>query len=182
MVLGGADVDKIAAALLKRVQTDHGIATSSLVLEDIMEEGILDPFDVKRFKETQKDAAASRAMEVRMKDYVKGSLTLGDAAPSASTSSKAKGVVATVATAVAPKKKMADKDYLPQIKGCSIQKVTFKHCYTCYYPGVVPGSRTRTYGELFSESACKRAVIRWAWNHHTRITKEKCPHDLSKLF
>ena len=69
-------------------------------------------------------------------------------------------------------------DLLPQAAGCSGQRNAGRQSFTVYYPGVVPARRSRTWGDVCSEEACKFSCVQWAWNHHTRLTGEACPHDL----
>ena len=67
------------------------------------------------------------------------------------------------------------KDLMPKIKGCTLDLVDKKRCWTASYPGVTPGSRTRTWGLAFSREAVARHCVKWAWAHHIEQTKQPCP-------
>ena len=71
--------------------------------------------------------------------------------------------------------------YMPVIKGCSLHFIKPKNQFTAYYPGAVPGSRTRTWGAVFSKAQICRAVIEWSWTEHTKATGQACPHNLSLI-
>ena len=73
------------------------------------------------------------------------------------------------------------KQFLPQVKGCTIQIVKVKSQFTVYYPNAVPGSRSRTFGAVFSKAQVCRAVIEWSWSQHTRATGQACPHNLGLI-
>ena len=169
----------VRAALLQRVAAPSASSAAVGKLGDAVAEGVFDSFDLQRI---QKHCDASHENEEcahRMNDYVKGSKVLGDRPPTEVKTAKAKPTCGGHGIGDASTPLIRDtlsklKQLLPQVTGCSIQRIPMKRCYTCFYPGVLPASRTRTWGELFSEDSCKRAVIKWAWNHHTKITKERC--------
>ena len=69
----------------------------------------------------------------------------------------------------------AFKRLLPNVPGALLQPVPKKSSYTVYYPGAIPGSCTRVYGKSFGEIAVIKHVVRWIWDEHCKITKEKCP-------
>lgn len=116
-----------------------------------------------------------------MEEYVRGGKTLGDTVPGPEP--------AVGPTAVAQPQGGAGQrgrhkrhgdiaQLLPAITVCHGQRIASRRVYIAYYPGVVPGIRT-TGSDVCPELGCKLAVVRWAWNHHTRITGKVCPYDLS---
>ena len=75
------------------------VASTSAILE-----GILDKWDIKKISESKKSSVDSQAQLQRMREYIKGSRTLGDKpAPSSSSSSGVKGASTGVKRVPAPK-------------------------------------------------------------------------------
>ena len=72
------------------------------------------------------------------------------------------------------------KTYLPQLSGCSIQLLPARRVYTVYYPAVVPGSMSKTWGH-FSQKQCLKHVLLWAWNRHAEETRQPCPWNFDLL-
>ena len=73
------------------------------------------------------------------------------------------------------------RQYMPVVKGCTIQIISKKNQFTAYYPDAVPGSRTRTRGAVFTKAQICRAVIEWSWTEHTRATGQACPHNFGHI-
>lgn len=77
--------------------------------------------------------------------------------------------------------KLADlegvKKLLPQVKGCTLQLIPYRRCYTVFYVGALPGSHTCTWGRKFNQMQVLRACLTWAWSQHAIITGQGCPHD-----
>ena len=65
---------------------------------------------------------------------------------------------------------------LPKVPGCTVQNVRWKRCWTAYYPDVVPGSRTRTYGALVKEPSVRKHVVALAHKMHERKTGKPSPY------
>ena len=106
------------------------------------------------FAQEQKRLAGEQALK-------KGSLylqQLGRAAPSLGHKLK----TAAAKSAAAAKKKPRDilklaslddaNKCLPNVVGCSLQLVGTKQCWTCYYPGALPDSKSRTWGAKFNNN------------------------------
>ena len=72
------------------------------------------------------------------------------------------------------------KERLPQLRGCSIQEVVNARntSWIAYYPGVKPGSRSRSYSSPDGAEAAAKHVFRWAWETHHRLTGAAIPYDL----
>ena len=71
----------------------------------------------------------------------------------------------------------AIKRLLPGVKGCTIQFLPARSCYTAFYVGAMPGSHTRTWGRKFTQKQVLRACLQWAWAQHRLLTGQGCPHD-----
>lgn len=72
------------------------------------------------------------------------------------------------------------KTCIPKVEGCSIQEVKnqYSKVWVARYPGVTPGSRSRSYtNESGSQSAAKH-VFQWVWQVHAAKTGAKIPNDL----
>ena len=134
------------------------------------------------FVQEQKRLAGEQALK-------KGSLYLqqiGRAAPSLGHKLK----TAAAKSAAAAKKKPRDilklaslddaNKCLPKVVGCSLQLVGTKQCWTCYYPGALPGSKSITWGAKFNKRQCLRAVLIWAWAQHFEKTSEVCPFNFDE--
>ena len=70
------------------------------------------------------------------------------------------------------------KATLPVVAGCTVQKIARSNKYTVYYPGVVPASRSRTFGAAMPEASVQKHIVKWAWQHHSLKTGTVCPWDL----
>ena len=66
------------------------------------------------------------------------------------------------------------KTYLPHLPGCSLQLRPARRTYTVYYPGVVPGSRSNTWGSLLTE-AMPQACVALGMEQAHRGDKEALP-------
>ena len=64
---------------------------------------------------------------------------------------------------------------LPPIAGCRLEQPPGRNQWIAFYPGVVPATRHRSWGTYVSKGLCLKAVMRWAWTHHTDKTSVKCP-------
>ena len=138
---------------------------------------------MKAAKEREADGKEHQRMHDRMLAYVRGSAVLGEYVPRLDAVKPTPGVLGKLKVKPpakpSPAKHAQINKLLPKLKDCRGEMLSFKNAYIAYYPGVVPASRTRTWGDCFSKQACKFAVCRWAWSHHTKITGEVCPHDIS---
>ena len=67
------------------------------------------------------------------------------------------------------------KSTLPKVLGCTIQHVKWKRCWTAFYPGVVPGSRTRTYGTCVRQATVIKHVVQWTHKMHEKKTGTPSP-------
>ena len=147
-----------------------------------------DCLDESDIKEVMKAAAASEDAASTKRRYAEllnpGSKYLDDI----KNASAAKGAKAKTRLGIkgpvdlAKLKRLAQlKRCLPNVVGCTIQQVDDVNCYTAFYPGVKPRSRSRTWGKLVSKVACLRHVFDWAWAMHYLKTGQNCPFDSSKL-
>ena len=68
------------------------------------------------------------------------------------------------------------KKYLPKQSGATLQPRPERRTFQGYYPGVVPGSRSRTWGFAFSKPKCLRHVLCWIWEEHFKATGQRCPY------
>ena len=73
------------------------------------------------------------------------------------------------------------KQCMPKVVGCTLHILPKHKAFTAFYPGSMPGSRTRTWGWRFTKSQVLRAVIEWSWTEHFRKTGEKCSFDLQLI-
>ena len=48
--------------------------------------------------------------------------------------------------------------------------------WTARYPGVIPSSRSRTWGGAWTERQVARHVLIWQWRQHAKITGVPCPY------
>ena len=69
--------------------------------------------------------------------------------------------------------------YMPTTHGADIYNIPAKRCWTAYYPGAVPGSRTRTWSLKWQSWTVARHCVSWAWQQHTKKTGQQCPWELS---
>ena len=67
------------------------------------------------------------------------------------------------------------KRLLPKITGCTIQQPPGRHAYVVFYPGVTPASHQRSWG-TYTRAECAHQCVRWAWDHHTRLTGTPWPY------
>jgi hypothetical protein len=180
--------EQLNAAFAARAETTtraSGVLSSSSVLADT----VLDPSDKKLMKdvEEQQEKRAVAATQTR------AALTGGSKFLEALGVKKApflskKPVKKVVAVDEKPKKKVVDwekvadqkaaNDLMPVMKGASIQLVTPKTCWTAYYPGCSPGSRTRTWGPRWSRGDCLKHCVKWAWEMHCKAGHSPCPFEL----
>ena len=73
------------------------------------------------------------------------------------------------------------KPFLPQVAGCTIQLLPARKAYTVFYPGVMPASRSRTWGTQCSRTTLSKAVLSWAWCQHFSCTGNACPYDFDAV-
>ena len=73
------------------------------------------------------------------------------------------------------------KPFMPKVVGCTLQYLPTRLAFTTFYPGSLPGSRTRTWGGRVTTSQVLRAVVEWSWTEHFRKTGERCPFDLQLI-
>ena len=73
------------------------------------------------------------------------------------------------------------KKTLPQVLGCTIQHVKWKRCWTALYPGVVLGSRTRTYGACVTQASVIKHVVHWSHRMHEKATGTPSPFERNFL-
>ena len=64
------------------------------------------------------------------------------------------------------------------LPGCNIQLIDGRKKCTVFYPGVVPGSRSRTWGKHFTKIAVIKHSLRWAWDMHSKTYPEARPYKL----
>lgn len=184
-IILGAEVSAavIANGLLCRHRVNNMVAASLVNDLRLASEGIFDSFDMKGLLKANAAQQEKRTAADRMTQYIKGSRLLGDTLPPEQKEggkSKASDKLKTVSlahTKLVGAKQRSVADLLPQVVGCTAQHLPQRRCWIAFYPGVQPASRTRTWGGMFTEQQCKIAVVKWAWNHHTRLTGEQCPHD-----
>lgn len=182
-VMPGASKGEVKDALLARSMTATPSTTSLGDPSSWACGGIFDEFDLKRVKEVAaKGGGGNSEAHRRMQEFIRGSTRLSDGPPA---HAPARQPVARDATAApkapaqrASRVKTDCSHFLPPVGGgCSIQRIEQRRCWIAFYPGVSPASRTRTWGH-FPELACRNACLQWAWNHHTRLTGEACPHEI----
>lgn len=67
--------------------------------------------------------------------------------------------------------------FLPRgLPGCRLEAIATNNAFSVFYPGVKPGSRTRTFSKSVPRSSVLRHVLSWAWRHHKRLTGTDCPY------
>lgn len=127
-------------------------------------DGVMDPSDRAAAKETaQRDAEHESNRQAFVSSLGPGSLDL-EAAPKPASKAKAKAKATAargnheVSLRVA---KTPDwvRSYLPQVRGCTATEVPERRSWAVFYPGCVPGSRTRTWGWALSQSALLKHCI-----------------------
>ena len=69
----------------------------------------------------------------------------------------------------------AFKALMPPVAGARLQPYPAKKAFQAYYPGAIPGSRSRTCGFAFSKEAVLKHVVKWAWEEHRKATGAVCP-------
>ena len=142
-----------------------------------------DALDESDFKEIQKLCAGftdDKATRQRWLDGVMpGSKYMEDLkAVSSKTIKKPSAAAVAKAKAIDFKKlKRVDevKKTLPKVLGCTIQHVKWKRCWTAFYPGVFPGSRTRTYGACVTQASVIKHVVHWSHRMHEKATGTPSP-------
>ena len=76
------------------------------------------------------------------------------------------------------------KAFAPKVPGCVLSmEVEWQSRWRLEYPVEHPPfSRPAVFiaGDVAEQREALMIVLRWGWNHHTRITGEPCPYDLSK--
>ena len=71
------------------------------------------------------------------------------------------------------------KKFMPRVKGCALQNIEAKRCYTAYYLGAVPASRTRTIGLRLTREAVVEHCLKWTWQWHLKLVPgASCPYKL----
>jgi len=153
-------------------------------------EGVMDDGDRSLVKEESAAVGAKRMERVDMLEFLKSHKLLGardlsfladlvaDPAVQAAKAKKAAAEPRAAKKPVVSWTPQALKKLKPQIKGCVVQNYpTLRKCII-YYPGVVPASRSRSWGTAFTQRQVWRHCLKWAWLHHTAKTGQACPWDL----
>lgn len=169
------------AECLRARSSDQQRSSGALDMTSMVCDGIFDVADLKKIAERASARSTATAAEKRMCEYVRGSVRLEDGPPiagSAGSKATAKTKAVELAQDPKPKHRCEASKLLPQVPGCSVQRIDARRCYIAFYPGGSPASRSRTWGGNFSDAQCRTAVLRWAWGHHSRLTRQQCPHDL----
>lgn len=74
------------------------------------------------------------------------------------------------------------RQFIPKVKGCSLSKDEALHYrFKISYPtGAPPYSTSCAWSSGVSQRQALMHCLRWAWDHHTRVTGERPPHTFDE--
>lgn len=178
--------DEIAAAIAARSEQ---VGTAPTVAADgELASNFMDPSDLKSLREAH-EAQAQRQQEAKKQaeDVALGSKyleVLGLEAPTKPVQRRVRQHGKSVNKKLPwfeISKGLSFQDFkqvMPKVTGSFLKATPKKRCFTAYYPGAVPASRTRTYGR-FSRVAVLKHCVQWAWKWHKKDTGEAPPFTFS---
>lgn len=167
---------RIHEILMKRLP----VVQSKPVDSSLVPDGVLEASDKQELVQAAGQYERSKAEAEKLREMLlPGSKFLSGCAD-APAAKKAEGPVAkrgnrTAAECATVRSVEAARKYLPDIKGCTVQRIPDRRTWIVFYPGVSPASRSRRWGFLQPESKVVRHVLAWAWKHHEEIEGVRCP-------
>lgn len=177
-IFPGITPQEIHTIILRRIPTvgEKPLCAATSVGDQVMDDADLK--EVKKVNASVEDSIISNKHWAEL--LVPGSKYIADLkeVPTMKKGASRSGVIKGAIDLIKMKRMSELRKFMPDIKGCHIQEINFKRSFTAFYPGVFPGSRTRTVGAHCSREQVIRHVISWAWKNHSKKTGSKCPYPM----